>query len=261
MEFWKNFTSGGDTGADFIQNARKMLDATIRDGPLLNFCKLSHLAVTAVPFAGSGLGDADIEKVQGLQMRVLTSPIDRASVRAWQKLNRLEDEVRDARTTSWGEEEYVLEKLLLVIRETKKLCPFSAQQLDSSPDVPSAQTPPPHAPADDSTSNHNSASAQPEIHYRIPNQIVGQIDTTPFSTSLSRPLPIRRPPRRITEPTNLPSFMGRGGVGLTADAGLRLLTLSNASSSLQSTSLNGPDTTLSTLHEDPEDPEFTGGDW
>ena len=33
--------------------------------------------------------------------------------------------------------------------------------------------------------------------------------------------PMQRPPRRITEPANLPRFMGRGGVGLTADAGLR----------------------------------------
>jgi hypothetical protein len=66
VAFWKSFTNGGDVGADFIQKAREMLDATIRDGPLLNFCKLGHLAVTAVPSVGSGLEPAEIGKVQEL---------------------------------------------------------------------------------------------------------------------------------------------------------------------------------------------------
>ena len=253
MEFWKNFTSGGDTGADFIQNARKMLDATIRDGPLLNFCKLSHLAVTAVPFAGSGLGDADIEKVQGLQMKVLTSPLDRTSIRAWRKLNRLEDEVRDAGTQSSDKEKDVLEKLLLVIREAKGRCPFSAQQLDSSPDdsEPEGKTPPPHSPASDDTSTHHSASARPGIRHQITSDVVRSIEITPFTISPPRPPPtdLRQPSWRITEPANLPGFLGRAGVGVTADAGRRLPTLSDDGSLSQPTSLNGPDITLSTLHE------------
>jgi hypothetical protein len=252
MAFWKSFASGGDIGADFIQKAREMLDATIRDGPLLNFCKLGHLAVTAVPFAGSGLGRADIKKVQELQTKVLTSPLDRASVRVWRKLNGLEDKVRDASTSSSGEEKDMLKELLLVIKDTQKHCPFSAQQLDSNPDEPSTQTPPPHSSSDDDTSTHNSTSAQPEIHDRIPGQIVKQIDIIPFATSLvpPRPAPTRRPSRRRTEPANL--SMGLDGVGLTANAGPHLPTVSDASSSSQSTSLNGPGTILSTLHEDPE---------
>ena len=147
VAFWKTFTNGGPIEPDFIKKAREMLDAAIRDGPLLNFCKLGHLTVTAVPFAGSGLERADIEKVQELQRRMLPvtnehPPPIPASERAWRKLNRLEHEVRDAITKSSSEEKDMLEQMLVMIKKAKDLCPFSAQQLDLSPDEWSAQPPP-----------------------------------------------------------------------------------------------------------------------
>ena len=148
VAFWKSFTNGGDVGTDFIQKAREMLDATIRDGPLLNFCKLGHLAVTAVPFVGSDLEPTEVGKVQELQKKMLTSPLTRASDRAWRKLNELELEVWNANTKGSGEEKAVLDQLLELIKQAKDLSPLSAQQLrvDLSPDERSAQTPPPHSP-------------------------------------------------------------------------------------------------------------------
>jgi hypothetical protein len=69
-----------------------MLDTAIRDGPLLNFCKLGHLAVTAVPFAGTGLELADIEKVRALQETLLRDEhlhLKCASAEVWEELSRL----------------------------------------------------------------------------------------------------------------------------------------------------------------------------
>jgi len=259
VAFWKSFTDGGDIEADFIKKARETLDAAIRDGPLLNFCKLGHLAVTAAPFAGSGLERTDIEKVQELQKKMLAdrhSPLNRASDRVWSKLDRLEDEVCDARAKSSGEERDMLEELLVLIEGAKDLSPLSAQQPDPSPEERSVQTPPPHSPSNDDTSTPNSASSQPEIHDRITSRVVNQIDIIPFATSLvpTRSTPTRRLSRRSTEPANL--AIGRDGVGLTPDAGPRPPTLSRASSSSRSTSLNGsnsirPNILMDTLHEDP----------
>ena len=235
MAFWKSFASGGDIGTDFIQKAREMLDATIRDGPLLNFCKLGHLAVTAVPSTGTGLERADIEKVMELQKKILAdehSPLNPASDRVWGNLNRLEHEVGVATTKSSIEEREMLDQLLEIIREAKDLCPVSAQQLDL-------------------------ASSQTEIHNRIPSQVVNQIDIIPFTTSLVQPRSVFtwRPLRRGTAPPSL--SVRRDGSRLAADAGTRPETLSDASSSSRLTSFNGSDSVLPDIlmvprHEDPE---------
>ena len=212
VEFWKAFTNGGHIEANFVKKARETLDAAIRDGPLLNFCKLGHLAVTAVPFEESGLKLADIEKVQELQVKMLAkhsqnSPLVLASDRVWRKLDRLEHEICDANTISSADERNMLEQLLVMIEKAKGLCSFSAQQLDPSPDERSPQTPPPHSPSDDDTSTHNFASPQPEIYDRIASGVVNQIEITPFATSLmpSRSASTRRRrSRRGTELANLP---------------------------------------------------------
>ena len=99
MEYWKSFTDGGQIGADYAEfmiKAQDMLDRAIRDGPLLNFYKLGHLVVTAVPFAGSGLEPVDIKKVQALQETLLRDehlPLKCASAEVWKKLSRLRREV------------------------------------------------------------------------------------------------------------------------------------------------------------------------
>jgi hypothetical protein len=257
VAFWKSFTSGGPIEADFIKKSREMLDAAIRDGPLLNFCKLGHLTVTAIPFAGSGLERADIEKVQELQRRILPltdehPPSNPASERAWRKLSRLEHEVCDAITKSSGEEKDVLERMLMMIKKTKDLCPFSAEQLDLSLDERNAQ-PSPHAPSDDDTSTHNSISSSPKIHNLIPSRVVNQIDVPLFSTSLVPPRSAftRRPSQRGTEPANV--LMGRDHLGLARPGSP---TLSEGSLSSRLISLYGPDYNLpDTLTALPEDPE------
>ncbi|KAI9458329.1 hypothetical protein BJY52DRAFT_425686 [Lactarius psammicola] len=65
MEYWKSFVDGGHIGADFLAKAHTTLDTAARDGPLLNFCKLGHLGMMAVPFKGSGLANADFGKLIG----------------------------------------------------------------------------------------------------------------------------------------------------------------------------------------------------
>jgi hypothetical protein len=174
VAFWKSLTSGGRIEADFIRKAREMLDAAIRDGPLLNFCKLGLLTVTAVPFSESGLKDADIENVRKLQRRILPvtnehppehpPPPIPATDRSQRKLNRLEHEVCEAIQSS-GEEKGMLQELLTMIGKVKDLCPLSAQQLDD----------------DTSSSTHNPTSSRVEIRHLISGDIVNQVDVKPFA--------------------------------------------------------------------------------
>ena len=240
VAFWKSFTNG-DVEPRFIQKAPEMLDATIRDGPLLNFCKLGHLAVATVPFVGSGLETAEIGKAQELQEKMLKSPLTRASDRAWRKLNELELEVRNANTKRSDDEKDMLDRLLGLIKRAK--APLSAQQLrvNPSPDERGAQTPPPHYPSKDDPSTPDSASPQPEIHNRMTSRVLNQVDIIPFATSLVPPRSAftrRQPSRRRTAPPN--STMARDRLGLMADAGSRSSTLVGSLSS-QSTSHTGLD--------------------
>jgi hypothetical protein len=97
-EFWKSYVNWGHIGAEFTPKARRMVDVAARDGPLLIFCKLGHLATTAVPLDGSGLGTKDIEKVLELQRNIIQDPrrpLTPASEKVWAELGQLRNQVSD----------------------------------------------------------------------------------------------------------------------------------------------------------------------
>ena len=68
--FWKQFVDGGQIGAEFMAKAHGTLDMAVRDGLLLNFVKLGHLATTAVPFEGSDLEDGEFGKLVDLLQKM-----------------------------------------------------------------------------------------------------------------------------------------------------------------------------------------------
>ncbi|KAI9453104.1 hypothetical protein BJY52DRAFT_1290809 [Lactarius psammicola] len=72
------------------------LDTAARDGPLLNFCKLGHLGMMAVPFKGSGLADTDFKKLLDLLQKMMEDPrrpLTLASTPVWEDLGQLRVEV------------------------------------------------------------------------------------------------------------------------------------------------------------------------
>jgi len=94
-KFWKSFVDGGHVGAGFMTKAHDMLKIAVRDGPLLNFCKLGRLAVTMVPFEGSDLNDLDVEKLSELLQSMVDDsrlPLKGASAEVWEDLSRLRNE-------------------------------------------------------------------------------------------------------------------------------------------------------------------------
>ena len=70
-DFWDSYVNGGHIGTNFTGKALEVIDMAARDGPLLIFCQLGRLAVTAVPLRRSDLKPKDIEKVLNLQMKVV----------------------------------------------------------------------------------------------------------------------------------------------------------------------------------------------
>jgi hypothetical protein len=217
--FWKSFTDGGHIDAEFMIKVRDMLDTAICDGPLLNFCKLGHLVVTAVPFAGSGLEPADIEKVQTLQETLLVDerlPLKFASAEVWKELSRLRGEVDNTLKRSVDKEKDMLDRLLRMIDDANSRNPYySSQQPPPSPTEQSADTPSP----DDGTSPHGSPYPQTTVHDRIPSRVVKPIDIVP------QPIPpvhpgstyIRKASRHSTMPVYFPAR--REGSGIATDAG------------------------------------------
>ena len=95
-EFCKSFVDGGHVGTAFITKAHDMLKIAVRDGPLLNFCKLGRLAMTMVPFEGSDLNDLDVETLLELLQNMMGDshlPLKSAFAEVWEDLSRLRDEV------------------------------------------------------------------------------------------------------------------------------------------------------------------------
>ena len=97
-EFWKLFVDGGPIGPVLMGKTHTSLDQAQRDGRLLNFCRLGHLGMMAVPFKGSGLRDTDFEKLLDLMKKVSEDqglPLTEASTRVWEELRQLRDEAFD----------------------------------------------------------------------------------------------------------------------------------------------------------------------
>jgi hypothetical protein len=96
VEFCKFFVDGGHVGTEFVTKAHEMLKVAVRDGPLLNFCKLGRLATTMVPFEGSDLNDLDVETLLKLLQSMMDDsrlPIQGASADVWEDLRQLRDDV------------------------------------------------------------------------------------------------------------------------------------------------------------------------
>ena len=115
-EYLDSLVNGGHIGATFTGKALEMIDIAARDGPLLIFCQLGHLAVTAVPLNLSGLKPKDMEKVLKLQMKVIENkrlPLKRASDIVWYELGQLREQVDElccVRNT--GNDRTIMERLL-----------------------------------------------------------------------------------------------------------------------------------------------------
>ncbi|KAI0289700.1 hypothetical protein B0F90DRAFT_706872 [Multifurca ochricompacta] len=118
-----------------MARAREMFDIAVRDGPLLNFCKIGHLGATTIPFEGSDLESADIEKLWELLRKMMTDsrlPLKRASNGVWVKLGWLRELVSDIGTKSSSEGKVRLQPLLLMIEEVYHLRPPATQESCSS---------------------------------------------------------------------------------------------------------------------------------
>ena len=116
--FWDSYVNGGHIGTDFTAKALGMIELTARDGPLLIFCQLVHLAATAVPLNQSGLEPKDIEKVWELQKKAIESrrlPLNRASDMVWNALGQLRELVIELRGKNVGKDRKILERLLRMI--------------------------------------------------------------------------------------------------------------------------------------------------
>ena len=99
VEFWTPFVDGGPIGDVLMAKTYTMLDMAERDGPLLTFCKLGQLGMMAVPFEGSGLTETDFGKLLDLLQTMADDkrlPLTRAaSIRVWEELRQLRDEVAE----------------------------------------------------------------------------------------------------------------------------------------------------------------------
>jgi hypothetical protein len=98
VEFWKSYVDGGPIGPEFLAKAFTELETAKRDGPLLNFCRLGHLGMMAVPFEGSDLKEADFAKLLNLMQKMAEDsplPLAHASTSVWEELRRLHDEVAE----------------------------------------------------------------------------------------------------------------------------------------------------------------------
>jgi hypothetical protein len=98
IEFWNSYIDGGHIGVEFTAKALKMIDIATRDGPLLIFCQLGHLAASATPLHQSGLDLKDIKKLWTLQKKVVKNtrlPLSHASNEVWDGLDQLREKLRD----------------------------------------------------------------------------------------------------------------------------------------------------------------------
>jgi len=117
-DFWDSYVNGGQIGARFKTKALEMIDIAARDGPLLIFCLVGHLAVTAVPLNQSGLQPKDIEKVLELQSRVMENkclPLKHASDIVWEELGQLRELVNELCIKNTAKDRKQLERMLKMI--------------------------------------------------------------------------------------------------------------------------------------------------
>ena len=128
-EFWNSYIDGGHIGAKFTTKALDAIDVATRDGPLLIFCQLGHLAASAVPLDQSGLDLKDLEKVWTLQKEAIKNtclPLKSASVKVWESLDQLRQKVSDLCGKHTGKDRKNLRRLLRRIKEVQDRRPSDA---------------------------------------------------------------------------------------------------------------------------------------
>ena len=131
-EFWNSYIDGGHTGADnaeFMTKAVELITKATRDGPLLIFCQLGHLAASAMPLRQSGLDLKDIKKVWMLQKNVIKNrrlPFSHASDTVWEALYQLREKVNDLCRKYTGKDRKELRRLLRRIDDVQNLRASSA---------------------------------------------------------------------------------------------------------------------------------------
>jgi hypothetical protein len=134
-DFWDSYVNGGHIGANFTGKALEMIDVAARDGPLLIFCQLGHLAVTAVPLNQSGVKPKDMEKVLKLQMKVIENkrlPLKRASDMVWDALGQLRELVNELCAKITGKDRKLLERLLRMIDKVSHLRSYGSMDSGQS---------------------------------------------------------------------------------------------------------------------------------
>jgi hypothetical protein len=125
-EFWISYVHGGSIGTEFTTKALEMINIAARDGPLLIFCILGRLVLTAVPLDQSGVGLGDIERVWGLLRKVIDEErlnLNRPSDTVWGDIGQLRKQVNDQsdnNTGEGGEDREILQKLLQMIDELRE---------------------------------------------------------------------------------------------------------------------------------------------
>jgi hypothetical protein len=144
VEFWKSFVDGGPIGEVLMAKTYATLKAAKRDGPLLNFCRLGHLGMMAMPFEGSGLKEADFAKLLNLMQKMTEDPrlpLVNASTSVWEELRQLRDEIAEICENISKEDQAVgvfergcsedgahMEALLMKIKEVYRRCPSSTHE-------------------------------------------------------------------------------------------------------------------------------------
>ena len=133
VEFWKSHVDGGSIGEELMVNTYATLKVAERDGPLLNFCRLVHLGMMAVPFEGSGLQETDFEKLLQLMQKMTEDsrlPLVHAStlVTVWEELHRLTDEVAGIYERCKIEDKPHMAALWVKTNEVLLRCPLSSHE-------------------------------------------------------------------------------------------------------------------------------------
>jgi hypothetical protein len=175
-----------------MTKAHDMLRIAVRDGPLLNLCKLGRLAMAIVPFEGSDLNDLDVDMSLKLLQKMMDDsrlPLKRASADVWEDLDRLRDEVCHIISKSCDEDKVKLRSLFEKIDRVYDLRP-SASHRDSGPrdhlPVPKSKT-----PGIVLSSRHSHDSKAPDSS---PTIVQGRCEASPtkdgsFIGAILRPLP------------------------------------------------------------------------
>ena len=136
-EFWISYVHGGSIGTEFTTKALEMINIAARDGPLLIFCILGRLVLTAVPldhWDQSGVGPGDIERVWELLRKVSDKERlnqNRPSDTVWGDIDQLRKLVNDQSDNNTGEgreDREILQRLLRMIDDVRQLRAEGADQ-------------------------------------------------------------------------------------------------------------------------------------